>query len=441
MPDWVERAVWWQIYPLGFVGAETLAADQPGIVHRLRRLDAWLDYAVELGASGLLLGPIFASSTHGYDTIDHFRIDRRLGDETDFDELIAAAHIRGLRVILDGVFNHVGREFPAFQRVIADGPDSPDAKWFRLSWPADHSPGREPDYRTFEGHRQLVALNHDEPDVADYVTSVMKHWLQRGADGWRLDAAYAVPRQFWANVLPRVRTLYPGAYIFGEVIHGDYAGFVRETTVDAVTQYELWKAIWSALNDRNFFELSWALERHNALLDTFVPLTFVGNHDVTRIASQLADDRHLPHALAILLTCGGTPSIYSGDEQAFRGIKENRAGGDDAIRPAFPQVPADLAPSGWPIYRLHQDLIGMRRRHPWLHHARCRKLHLENSHFIFEAFHEEHFLVVGLNLADAPVERMISHACGIVAGHALCDQAGSSATRITLPPHGWAILG
>jgi cyclomaltodextrinase / maltogenic alpha-amylase / neopullulanase len=441
MPDWVEYAIWWQVYPLGFVGAENLAADQPAIVHRLRHLHAWLDYAVELGASGLMLGPIFASSTHGYDTIDHFRIDHRLGNEDDFDALIGAAHVRGLRIILDGVFNHVGREFPAFQRAIAGGPESADAKWFHLSWPPDHGPGREPDYRTFEGHRQLVVLNHDEPEVADYVTSVMKHWLQRGADGWRLDAAYAVPRPFWANVLPRVRALHPLAYVFGEVIHGDYAGFVRETRIDAVTQYELWKAIWSALNDRNFFELAWALERHNALLDTFVPLTFIGNHDVTRIASQLVDDRHLPHALAILLTCGGTPSIYSGDEQGFRGIKEQRAGGDDAIRPAFPQTPADLAPWGWPIYRLHQDLIGLRRRHPWLHRARCRKVHLSNTSFIFETFHEEHCLSVALNLADAPAERMISRTCRVLAGHAACEQTAGSTTKITLPAHGWAILG
>ena len=147
-------------------------------------------------------------------------------------------------------------------------------------------------------------------------------------------------------MLPQVRTDHPDAYVFGEVIHGDYAGFVRETGVDAVTQYELWKAIWSALNDRNFFELAWALDRHNSWLDSFVPLTFVGNHDVTRIASALTDDRHLPHALVVLMTCGGTPSIYAGDEQAFRGVKEHRPGGDDAIRPAFPAVPADLAPPG-----------------------------------------------------------------------------------------------
>ena len=405
------------------------------MVHRLGHLTSWLDYAVQLGAPGLLLGPIFASSTHGYDTVDYFKIDPRLGDEADFDALIATAHRKGLRVVvLDGVFNHVGREFPAFQRVIAN-PAHADAAWFRRLSPEGN------DYATFEGHHQLVALNHDEPAVADHVVNVMAHWLQRGADGWRLDAAYAVPRRFWADVLPRVRAEYPEVYIYGEVIHGDHAGFVRETGVDAVTQYELWKAIWSTLNDRNFFELAWALDRHNALLDTFVPLTFVGNHDVTRIASQLTDARHLPHALVILMTCAGTPSIYAGDEQAFRGIKEQRAGGDDAIRPAFPATPAGLAPFGWPVYRLHQDLIGMRRRHAWLHTARTRTIELANAHFLFEAVDGEHRLVVALNLADAPVTRSVSYACDVVAGNAACRRIGPQQTEITLSPRGWAILG
>jgi cyclomaltodextrinase len=439
--DWIEHAVFWQIYPLGFTGAEAEANDRVGVVHRLGHIKSWLDYAVELGASGLLLGPIFASSTHGYDTIDYFQIDPRLGDDADFDALIEAAHGRGLRVVLDGVFNHVGREFPLFRRAVATGPDAPDTAWFRLSWPADRAPEQEPEYATFEGHRQLVALNHDEPAVARHVARVMNHWLERGADGWRLDAAYAVPRRFWAQALPQVRAEHPDAYVFGEVIHGDYAGFVRDTGVDAVTQYELWKAIWSALNDRNFFELAWALDRHNSWLDGFVPLTFVGNHDATRIASALTDDRHLPHALVVLMTCGGTPSIYAGDEQAFRGIKEHRPGGDDAIRPAFPAAPADLAPFGWPTYRLHQDLIGMRRRHPWLHHARTRAVDLGNTHFIYEAFHGEHRLLVALNLTDAPVTRSIPHAGDIVAGNAACHHTGASQTQMTLPPHGWAILG
>jgi cyclomaltodextrinase len=215
-----------------------------------------------------------------------------------------------------------------------------------------------------------VALNHDEPRVAAFVRDVMKHWLGRGADGWRLDAAYAVPPSFWKPVLAEVRREYPEAYFLGEYIHGDYADEVQKSTLDSVTQYELWKAIWSSLNDGNFYELAAALERHNAFLQTFVPLTFAGNHDVTRLASKLENPDLLPLALTVLLTVGGTPSIYYGDEQAFRGVKEDRSGGDDAVRPAFPAAPSDLSRAGWPVYHLHQELISLRRRNPWLHRAR-----------------------------------------------------------------------
>jgi cyclomaltodextrinase len=386
-PEWVRYAVWWQVYPLGFTGAYPARGDETP--HRLGRLQAWLDYAIELGASGLALGPIFASETHGYDTVDHLRIDPRLGHDDDFDALVAAAHDRGLRVLLDGVFNHVGRGHPAFQAVLREGPAASTASWFTRAGD---------DYATFEGHPGLVALNHREPAVADMVTDVMRHWLDRGADGWRLDAAYAVPAEFWAAVLPRVRAGHPDAYFVAEVIHGDYPEFVAASTVDSVTQYELWKAIWSALNSANFFELSWALERHNGFLDTFAPLTFVGNHDVSRIASELTDERDLPLALAVLFTVGGTPSVYAGDEQAFRGVKEDRAGGDDAVRPAFPDKPADLVPYGWPTYRVHQELIGLRRRHAWLHRARTTKLRLTNEQFEYEVSDGDDRLRVALDL-------------------------------------------
>jgi cyclomaltodextrinase len=418
MPGWVQHAVWWQVYPLGFLGAEPTATDGP-VRHRLPRLVDWLDYAVELGASGLALGPVFASETHGYDTVDHLRIDPRLGDGTDFDALVAAAHDRGLRVLLDGVFNHVGRTHPRF----AAG----DTTWFRREGD---------DWATFEGHPQLVTLNHDNPDVVDHVVEVMNHWLDRGADGWRLDAAYTVPRSFWADVTARVRAAHPDAYLVGEVIHGDYTGFVTDTGLDSVTQYELWKAVWSSLNDTNLFELSWTLQRHGELLEVFAPMTFVGNHDVTRIASRLVDERHLGHALAVLFTVGGTPSVYYGDEQAFRGIKEDRAGGDDAIRPAFPDSPADLAPQGWPTYRLHQDLIGLRRRHPWLHRARTTAPTLANTHAVLETTDGEHRLLLALNLADDPVTVPVPGAAAVLAGSA--DLHDGSAT---VGAHGWAVLG
>ena len=433
MPDWVQDAVWWQVYPLGFVGAEHSDPGDGVVHHRLPRLVDWLDYAVELGANGLALGPVFASSTHGYDTVDHTRIDPRLGDDADFDALVAAAHDRGLRVLLDGVFNHVGREHPAFRAVLDQGPDAPTAGWFRLRWP--RGPHAEPEYDTFEGHGQLVALDHDEPAVADLVADVMTRWLDRGADGWRLDAAYAVPPSFWARVLPRVRAAHPDAYVVGEVIHGDYRAIVAESGMDAVTQYELWKAVWSSLNDGNLHELAHALGRHDEFLAAFAPLTFVGNHDVTRIASRLTDARHLPHALAVLFTVGGTPSVYAGDEQAFTGVKEDRAGGDDAVRPPFPALPAELAPFGEPTFRLHQELIGVRRRHRWLHRARTTVLHRDNRQLSYASEGEGQRLVVALNLTDGAVEQPAPGAGAVLAGTA---EVRRDAVR--LGPHGWAVL-
>ncbi len=422
-PDWVEHAIWWHVLPLSFVCAE---GDSAGveITHRLGRIVDWFDYAVELGASGVALGPVFASGTHGYDTTDHFRIDPRLGDDTDFRVLLAAAHDRGLRVLLDGVFNHVGREFPAFVAAEAGGPE---AAWFRRE--------RDGGWARFEGHEMLVALNHDEPAVADHVVDVMGHWLAAGADGWRLDAAYAVPPRFWARVLPRVRERFPDSYVVGEVIHGEYAEIVEASGMDAVTQYELWKAIRSAVEERNLFELDHALGRHDDMLDAFVPLTFVGNHDVTRIASAIHDERHLPHALVTLFTVAGTPSVYYGDEQAFRGTKQERVGGDDAIRPQFPSSPADLSPLGESTYRLHQELIGLRRRHPWLHGARTTTLHLTNTAPLYEVGAGDHRLVTALNLDDTPLEHDVAGIRGVLAGVARLD--GSA---VTVAPHGWAVL-
>ncbi|RBP12276.1 glycosidase [Roseiarcus fermentans] len=434
MTSWVEHAIVWQVYPLGFVGADIRPERPAPLAHRLPRLIDWLDYAVELGASALLLGPIFASASHGYDTIDHFRIDPRLGDEADFDALIRAAGSRGLKVALDGVFNHVSRRHPAFQEALARGPSAPGAALFRLSWASG-----EPEAATFEGHSELVVLDHDRPEVEDLVAAVMIHWLDRGIGGWRLDAAYAVPARFWARVLPRVRARHPDAYLFAEVIHGDYAGFVTASGVDSVTQYELWKAIWSALNDRNVHELAWALDRHNGLLDAFVPQTFVGNHDVTRLASRLSDPRGIECALAILMTCGGTPSIYAGDEQAFRGVKEDRLGGDDAVRPAFPDRPEALSALGLPVFRRHQELIGLRRRHPWLHRAKTRVVHLAYQRFVYEAFEGENRLMIALNLGegtDLPAPGMRS----VLAGRDARLKTGAGEARVALGEGAWAIL-
>jgi cyclomaltodextrinase / maltogenic alpha-amylase / neopullulanase len=399
MTSWTDHAIWWHVYPLGFTGGRPLS-----------RIVDWLDYAVELGASGLQLGPVFASESHGYDTVDHFRIDPRLGDEDDFDQLVAAARERGLRILLDGVFNHVGRGFPA------------PAHWFTGG--------------DFEGHSALRELNHDEPEVQDHTVRVMEHWLGRGAAGWRLDAAYAIKPAFLKAATDRVRASYPDAWFVGEVIHGDYVDVMEAAGLDAVTQYELWKATWSSLNDGNFFELAWALDRHAAVVAAGPPLTFVGNHDVTRIATRLTDPRHIEHALVVLFTVGGIPSVYYGDEQAFQGLKEDRAGGDDAIRPAFPEKPGDLAPYGWPTYRLHQRLIGLRRRHAWLTHATTEATHLTNTAVALTSHSGDRRLTALLNVGAEPYR----FPPGAVASLAPADSSAPVGDPLLVPAHGWTIL-
>lgn len=437
MSAWADHAIWWHVYPLGFTGAPSAAQppDHP-VVHRLGHLTAWMDYVVELGGNGLLLGPVFASETHGYDTTDHLRIDPRLGDDGDWDELVRQARSRGLRIVLDGVFNHVGRAHPRFVEALADGPDSASGRWFR--WQEDDAGTQVP--VDFEGHGALVALNHDNPEVVRYVTDVMTHWLERGADGWRLDATYAIPPEFWAQVLPAVRAAHPDAWIVGEMIHGDYAGYVAGSGIDSVTEYELWKALWSSVLDRNFHELAWALTRHDEFAQAFLPMTFAGNHDVTRIASRITDPRHLMHVLAVLFFVPGTPAVYAGDEQGFRGVKEERAGGDDAIRPAFPATPAELAPDGWPLYRQHQRLIAFRRNHPWLAHATVTTEHVTNDQLVLAATPQGaeegdgDRLVLVLNLADDAFTPPVS-----VGEQLLRSGDDPTPTPGPVPGHAWAV--
>ena len=302
----------------------------------LARLATWLDHVADLGCRGVLLTPIHASTSHGYDTVDAFKLDERLGDDDAFDAFVGACRDRGLALVLDGVFNHVGLDFT--------GPDA----WLTGT--------------TFEGHDELPALDHRNPDVLRWATDVARSWLDRGADGWRFDAAYAIRRPFLADLTSAIRETHPDAFLFGEVIHGDYAGFVAETGVDSVTQYELHKAIWSSINDGNLFELAWALKRHAGFAESFPPVTFVGNHDVTRLASLVDGVRHIGAALAVLFTVPGIPCVYYGDELGWTGVKEHRAGGDDAIRPPLPDSPGP----GNDVLALHRELIAARHERPWL---------------------------------------------------------------------------
>ena len=373
----LDRTIWWHVYPLAALGAPI--REEHDTAHRLRALEPWLDYLVELGCNGLLLGPIFASATHGYDTLDHFRIDPRLGDEEDFAWLIDECRARGIHIMLDGVFNHVARTHPWVGEGLAG-----DTDW--------------------EGHGELATLHHSDPAVRDAVAEIMLHWLRRGIAGWRLDVAYAVPADFWADVLAQVRNVFPDAMFLGEVIHGDYSSIGKEGSLDAVTQYELWKATWSSLVDVNFWELAHALERHPT---DVLPNTFVGNHDVDRIASTVGPDKAVL-AAAVLMTVPGMPSIYYGDEQGFTGVRGESWSADDAVRPALPATPAELSPLGSWLFTEYQRLIGVRRRNAWLTRATVQVLDKTNETISFLCSDGEHTLQTDLWLTPTPGVRIHS---------------------------------
>ena len=375
----LDHTIFWHVYPLGATGAPVRDWTEADAGHRLPHLVGWLDHLIRLGCNGLLLAPVFASSSHGYDTLDYFRIDPRLGDEADFDLLISACRERGIEVLLDGVFNHVGAHHPM---VGAGGPVKRDADGHPVGW---------------EGHDDLVELDHSDPRTADLVVAVMEHWLERGIAGWRLDVAYAVPARFWSEVTGRVRRRFPDAVFLGEVIHGDYAGIAGEGELDMVTQYELWKGIWSSIRDANFWELAHALERHDGFSERALMQTFVGNHDVDRIAETLGVDG-AALAAVILFSLPGVPSVYYGDELALRGQKGSGYGADDPLRPALGEGPGELTGQARRMAALYRELIGLRRRHPWLSRGRVEVLERANTALSYVVSGAGHRLDVRLGL-------------------------------------------
>ncbi|MDO4791350.1 MAG: alpha-amylase family glycosyl hydrolase [Buchananella hordeovulneris] len=449
MKSWVETTCFWHVYPLGMAGVLHGPRDDFPDPGGLDIVSSWLDHAKGIGFRGLQLGPIFASSSHGYDTVDHMRIDPRLGDDASFERLVGALRFRNMRLLLDGVFNHVGSNHPWVEDVRAKGRDSEFYSYFHVTW--NVSTGEGPYFHDFEGHPNLVTLNLRNPQVQDYVVDVMCHWLERGADGWRLDAAYCLDPAPLAQIARRVQEIHPEAFIYGEMIHGDYAQFVARSGIDSVTQYELWKSIRSSLRDRNLFELDWNLRRHNSLLDRFVPVTFVGNHDVTRIASALPDPRDAAIATAILMSVGGVPLVYYGDEYGLPGVKEDRPGGDDAVRPAFPP-PWDFhpRPEQDAAAGLHYHLLRWRSERPWVTTARTEFLELTNQSAVvaIRAAQSGDDVPAGppqearlaLNLSDEIVELPVPGALAVDAGTHCQVVGGGSLARVRMAPHGWALL-
>lgn len=340
--SWFEESVAYQIYPLGLCDAPY---ENDGVtVHRLRRIldDGWVEHMRLLGASCLILNPVFESLSHGYDTSDYTKVDCRLGTNEDLKDLIDACHDAGIKVLLDGVFNHAGRGFWAFKDVLEKRGESPYCDWFEIDWGGNTEWNDGFSYSTWQGVPYLVKLNHRSYGLNDYLANVIRAWESEfGIDGLRLDVAYCLDRGF-LGYLRQVADELSGKrgekfLLLGETMFGDYNQWMGDGLCDTVTNYEAYKGLWSSLNSSNMHEVAYALERQSGSRpwDLYTGkhlLNFVDNHDVPRIATKLDDANQLKPLYGLLFGMPGVPCIYYGSEW---GIEGEQKFGDHELRPAL----------------------------------------------------------------------------------------------------------
>ena len=333
---WYEEAVFYHIYPLGLLGApEFNDHNQP--VHRLAGLKGWIDHMKDCGFTALYLGPCFSSGSHGYDTEDYRMLDERLGDNEDLKDLVKYCHERGIRVILDGVFNHTGRGFFAFRDLKENREGSRYRNWYcNVNFWGNNEYNDGFSYENWGGHNLLPKLNLYEPEVREFHFDTVRFWVSEfDIDGIRLDAADVLEHGFMRELRGVVDGLKDDFWLMGEVIHGDYSRWVNDNTLHSVTNYALHKALYSAHNDHNYFEIAHTVKRQRdmGLGDNVHLYDFVDNHDVERIMTKLRNKRHFLPVHVLLYTLPGIPSVYYGSEFGIEGRKER--GSDASLRPAL----------------------------------------------------------------------------------------------------------
>lgn len=356
MSHWYEDAVVYHVYPLGALGAEKNNSGVGTSVPRLAELESWIPHWSDLGINTLLIGPVLESQSHGYDTRDYFAVDRRLGDAATLKSLVAKCREAGIRVVLDAVFNHVGREHPFFLDVKQNRQASPYASWFAgvdFGQPGPRGDGFA--YEGWAGHHDLVKWDSSHLEVRRYLLGVLEFWrTEFGIDGVRLDAADVLAPVFLEDLRSYSRRLGDEFWLMGEVVHGDYREWAGPNRLHAVTNYEVYKGLWSSHFDRNFFEIDYSLKRQFAAGGVYEGahfFHFADNHDVNRAASSVRDPAQLFSLYGLMFALPGVPSVYYGSEAGRTGARTPHD--DGALRPRLrredltqgvaPELPQALA--------------------------------------------------------------------------------------------------
>ena len=403
---WAKNAVFYHLFPLGCLGAPPRQPSDEGVVHRIRDLDGWLDHLKDLGVDALLLGPVLQSSSHGYDVVDYFRIDRRLGDEEDFAGFSRALHGRGMRLVLDAVFHHTGRDFPAFQDIVKNGEASAFRDWYDIDF-SRRSPFGDPfHYEGWAGHYDLVKLNLHNPQVRGLLFAATDFWIKRfDIDGLRLDAADRLDPAFRSELAAHCQAVRPGFWLMGEVVHGDYREWAGPGKLSSTTNYEAYKGLWSSHNDKNYFEIAYTLNRQFGADGIYRGLdlyAFADNHDVDRVADALDEPAHLYPLAILLMTMPGIPSIYYGSEWGIAGRRTPDS--DAALRPALRPDIMHATAVHPDLFRVLKELIGIRHRHEALRSAEYAQLHVASEQFGFIRGRGPGAVIVAVNASGAEAQ-------------------------------------
>ena len=395
---WAYNSIFYQIYPIGFCGAPV---HNDGVcVPRIRKLMDWSEYLQTLGVDSILLNPIFESDNHGYDTRDFKTIDCRLGTNEDFKEVCEDLHKHNVKIVLDGVFNQVGRGFWAFKDVQEKKWDSPYKDWFHISFDGNSCYNDGFWYEGWEGHFELVKLNLQNPAVVDYLMECVKYWIDEfDIDGLRLDVAYSLDHNFMRRLRSYTQELKPDFALIGEVLFGDYNIIVNDEMLHSCTNYECYKGLYSSFNSMNMFEIAHSLHRQFGSDQWCIYrgkhlMTFVDNHDVTRLASILTNKKHIPLAYGLLMGMPGIPCLYYGSEWAEQG--EKAPDNDYALRPCFEE------PKPNELTEFIKKLIRVRQESDALCNGAYKNVVIQNHQLVFERCSEKERVIVAINAADYP---------------------------------------
>ena len=404
---WAYESVFYQIYPLGFCGASFENDGQ--LSHRILKVEEWIPHLKKLGCNAIYFSPLFESDTHGYNTRDYQKLDCRLGTNEDFKQVVDKLHAEGIKVVLDGVFNHVGRGFFGFEDVLKNREASEYKDWFHINFGGNSHYNDGLYYEGWEGNYDLVKLNLRHEPVVQYLFESIDFWIREfDIDGIRLDVAYCLEHDFVRRLRQFTDAKKQDFFLVGEMLHGDYKVLVNDEMLHSATNYECYKGLHSGFNSMNMFEIVHSLMRqfgpeYWTLYKGKHLLSFVDNHDVSRIASVIQRPEHLPLIYAMCFGMPGIPCVYYGSEWGAKGDKHN---GDPSLRLSYEM------PEWNDLSDFIAKLSVAKKNSEALNYGDFRSVLLTNKQCIFERKTESERVLVAINADGEDFYAHFNAECG-----------------------------